>query len=182
MKGLLAALTIFAVGMGLVADIHAQTPYVAVYFDVPLTRMDEDCPSGGGVDSAFVVARNFNAFIVGIEYSINYGMMVSWISDYWTPPVTIGTTPTGISEGFALPQNAFGALVVTKILFQWNCDGCTVTDDPIIVSPHPLTGFVRAVEYPTYDFIDAVGMTSLICPTVPVEETSWGQIKSLYSE
>jgi hypothetical protein len=182
MKKLLAATMVLAIGLGLGADALAQTPFVGVFFDEPLTRMDKNCPNGGGVDSAFVVARNFNAFIMGLEYSINYGPTVTWLSDYGYPPVTIGSTPTGISEGFPLPQNGFEPIIVCKIIFLWNCDGCTLTDDPIVVSPHPLTGFVRAVDFPNYDFINAVGMTSLICATVPTQDTSWGKIKSLYDE
>ena len=162
--------------------VQAQTPTVGVFFDQAFARMDKDCPAGGGLDSAFVVASNFNAFISGIEYAVNYPTSMTWLSDYDTPPVTIGSTPSGISEGFALPKNGFSPIVVAKVLYLWNCNGCIVENDPIIVSPHPISGFVRATDFPNYDFINAVGMTSLVCATVPTEETSWGRIKSLYGE
>lgn len=181
MKTLLAVTAVIAVFL-MATGVQAQTPNVGVFFDHSFSRMDKDCPAGGGVDSAFVVASNFNAFLSGIEYSVNYPTSMTWLSDYGTPPVTIGSTPTGISEGFALPQNGFSPIIVAKILFLWNCGGCVVTDDPIIVSPHPLSGFVRATDFPNYDLINAVGMTSLVCATVPAEETSWGRIKSLYGE
>jgi hypothetical protein len=181
MKTLLVVTAVLAAVL-CTTGVQAQTPHVGVFFDTGFTRMDKDCPVGGGLDSAFVVAMNFNAFLTGIEYAINYPLSMTWLSDYGTPPVTIGSTPTGISEGFALPQNGFFPVVVAKVLFLWNCNGCVVTDDPVIVSPHPLTGFVRATDFPNYDFINAVGMTSLVCATVPTEETSWGRIKSLYGE
>jgi hypothetical protein len=181
MKTLLAVTAVIA-AVTMATGVEAQTPYVGVFFDTDFTRMDKFCPAGGGLDSAFVVANNFNAFISGIEYAINYPVSMTWLSDYDTPPVTIGSTPTGISEGFALPQNGFFPIVVAKILFFWNCDGCTVTDDPVIVAPHPISGFVRATDFPNYDFVYAVGMTSLVCASVPTEETSWGRIKSLYEE
>jgi hypothetical protein len=181
MKTLLAVTAVLAVSL-IGTGVHAQTPMVSVFFDQALTRMDEDCPSGGGIDSAFVVASNFNTFFAGIEYSINYPTTMTWLADYGTPPVTIGSTPTGISEGFSLPQNGFFRIVVAKVLFAWNCSGCTITDDPVIVSPHPITGFIGVTDYPNYDFINGVGMTSLVCATVPTDETTWGRIKSLYGE
>jgi len=178
----LRAVTAVIAAVLMAPGVQAQTPNLGVFFDQAFTRMDKDCPAGGGLDSAFVVALNFNAFVSGIEYSINYPTTMTWLSDYDTPPVTIGSTPSGISEGFALPLNGFFPIVVAKVLFFWNCDGCTVENDPIIVSPHPISGFVRATDFPNYDFINAVGMTSLVCATVPTEETSWGRIKSLYDE
>ena len=182
MKTLLRVTAVLAVSLMAVGAQAQMSPTVGVFFDQSFTQMAEDCPSGGGIDSAFVVAMNFNTFISGIEYSINYPTTMTWVGDYGTPPVTIGQTPAGISEGFGLPQNGFLPIVVAKVLFLWNCNGCTIEDDPIIVSPHPLTGYVRATDFPNYNFIDAIGMTSLVCATVPTEETSWGRIKSQYSE
>ena len=160
----------------------AQTPTVSVFFDEGLTRMDKDCPLGGGVDSAYVVARDFNIFIAGIEYAINYPPSMVWMADADLPPVTLGTTPTGIAEAWELTLNGYGPVVVAKIKFMWNCNTCAVTDDPLIVVPFPLSGFVRAVAFPQYTMVDGVGMTSLVCPTVPVDETTWGRIKALYGD
>lgn len=160
----------------------AQTPTVGVFFDRDLTRMDKDCPPGGGLDSAYVVARNFNAFISGIEYAINYPASMAWMADFDVPPVTLGTTPSGIAEAWSLPLNGYNPIVVAKVLFIWNCDGCTVTDDPVVVVPYPYSGFVRAVDYPMYNFIVAVGMKSLVCATVPTDDATWGRIKALYGE
>jgi hypothetical protein len=57
-----------------------------------------------------------------------------------------------------------------------------VNNQPCIVTAHPGTGFVGGVDYPNYDLVPAVGMTSLVCPTVPLEDTTWGKIKSIYGE
>jgi hypothetical protein len=181
MKTLLAVTAVLAAAL-MAVGVQAQTPTLNVFFDQAFTRIDKDCPAGGGVDSAYVVAKDFNCFVTGIEYSINYPTSMTWLSDYATPPVTLGTTPTGISEGFGYPVNGYVPFIVAKILFLWNCDGCTVENDPLIVAPHPLTGFVRATDYPRFDFVYAIGMTSLVCATVPTEESSWGRIKSLYGE
>lgn len=183
MKALLVVTVFLTAAMFVAAPAGAQTtPTVSVFFDQGLTRMDEDCPAGGGMDSAFVVVQGFNAFIMAVEYAINYPPSMNWLYDYGFPPITMGNTPSGITEAFPVPQNAYNPIIVARVVFMWNCDGCTIEDDKLIVSPHPVAGFVRAVDFPNYEFINAVGMTSLVCATVPTEETTWGQIKSLYGE
>jgi hypothetical protein len=107
---------------------------------------------------------------------------MSWLADFDVPPVTLGTTQAGIMEAWALPLNGWESIVVAKIVFSWNCNGCTVTDDPVVVVPHPQSGYVRATDYPRYDFINGIGMKSLVCATVPADGATWGRIKSLYGE
>jgi len=162
--------------------VQAQTPWVGVFFEDTLHDMQMNCPGMGIVDTVFVVAGNFNAWLSGIEYKIDYPTQLGWISDFDTPAVTLGTTPTGISQGWGIPVNAFAPVVVTKVLVQWNCVDCVSPDIPVDVVPHPESGFVRATDFPDYEFINGVGLRSLICSTVPTEETTWGQVKSLYSE
>lgn len=159
----------------------AQTPTVRIYFDTGLTAQSKNCPPGGGLDSMFVVAQAFGSLIGGLELAINFPGTMTWVADVGTPPVTIGDSPTGISMGWPVPENAFGRFRAYMILFTWNCNGCGVTDDPAVVVPRPSTGFVGAASFPTYQLISAVGMTSLVCATVPVEETTWGRVKALYS-
>ena len=178
-RSIMVALTVLTVCTGMA---WAQTPTVRVYFDSQLTAESKDCPGGGGVDSMFVVAQDFGNFIAGVELAIMFPPSMTWIADTNKPPASIGNSVTGISIGFPLPQNAFGKLEVYTVIFNWNCSGCVVTDGAVVVSPHPITGFVRATQWPTLQFINATGMTGLVCPTVPVEDTTWGRVKALYSD
>ena len=50
------------------------------------------------------------------------------------------------------------------------------------VVANPVTGFLGVTDFPQYNLIPGVGLTSYICATVPAEETSWGQVKALYGE
>lgn len=176
-----ATTLVFVLAICLVGVASAQTPFVAVYFDKFGTVEETVCP-GPVIDTLYVYAYNFNAFISGIEYGISYpAAYMTWIADIDTQPVTIGTTPTGISMGWATPQNGFFPVPVHKVLVQWTCTGCALQDE-VAVIPHPLLGFVRATRFPDQAIIDGVGLTSLVCASVAAEESTWGQIKSLYED
>jgi hypothetical protein len=185
--GLVKAMVTIAVVLVAFAAVSVQaqtTPTVGVYFDQAYTVMQKPCAGPNVMDYAYVVAYNFNAFLSGIEYMISYPPSVTWVADLDIPAATIGNTTTGISMGFATPRNGFGPVLIHRVAFLWQCMGCDATneDDPFVVLPHPEFGFVRATDFPDFEFINGVGMTSLVCATVPVNETTWGKIKSLYEE
>lgn len=182
MKALLVMAVFVVLAMGVAAPAAAQTPNIGVFFDSGWSRMDWDCPGAGVMDTVYVVARNFNRFVMAVEYSINYPPAMSWLFDFDVPEVSIGTTPAGITSGFASPQSGYFPLCVAKAVFIWTCNECLINNVPCVVSAHPGTGFLGGVDFPNYDLVPAVGMTSLVCATVPVEETTWGKIKSMYGE
>ena len=187
---------VFATGFALlflvlsVGIASAQTPFVAVYFDHayqvegnPPAPDGDPCPGIDVVDYLYIALVNSNAFVTGVEFAVNYPPQIYWLADLDTQPVTVGTTPTGFSMGWPTPQNGFaGAVFVCRPTFLWKCDGCDVTDVPIIVTPHPATGFLGYTDFPGFLQFNAVGLTSLLCATVPTQDTTWGQIKSLYGE
>lgn len=180
---------VIAVAIGLTA-VHAsaQIPNVSIYFDKTFTETGKNCPvapPGTVMDSIWVVANNFNMWMNAIEYTIEYPSKVLWVGDAFPPDrLTIGSSPSGVGVSWPLPANAFGALVIQKARFFWMCDQCGPTDFdrnvPWTVLPYPLQSTVRAVRWPDLVIVPGVGMTSLICPTTPVHETTWGGIKALY--
>jgi hypothetical protein len=126
---------------------------------------------------------NFNVFITGAQFQIAYPEgFIHWIADVDTPPVTAGNTVEGIALGFALPQNGFSPVPLCRVAFLWKCNGCTFDNIPLIVRAHPLLGPVGVTDFPAFDFIEGSGLTSMICATIPTEETTWGHIKALYRE
>lgn len=166
----------------------AQTPFVAVYFDhayqeEALMAAPNPCPGYGVVDTLYVAATNFNAWLSGLEFQIDYPAHIIWVTDLDIAGTSLGTTPAGISIGWPTPQNGFLSIDVCKVMIQWNCDCCDEADIPIVVNGHPLFApHPRATDFPGYQFIDGVGLTSLICAVIPVEDTTWGKVKSLYQE
>jgi hypothetical protein len=177
-----SALLIISLGTSIVS---AQTPNVQVFFDEYFgqTHLDQ-CPPDAPmtkIDSFYVVASNFNMWVSAIEYGIVYPPQIMFIGDY-SGGLDIGNSMAGIASSWPFPINGYNPVLVNKVTFMYNCQLCFEgMNIPIIVIPHPLTGFVRAVRWPDNGLVNGVGMTSLICPTVPAEETTWGNIKALYN-
>jgi hypothetical protein len=164
----------------------AQTPHVVVFFDEGAwTQTTEVCRGNGVLDTLAVVAVNFGMWMSAIEYSITYPDISTaslvWLADMPVAPLNIGNTAAGVASSWPLPQNAFAPLGVMNVLVKWLCDDCSAsTNAPIIAGPHLVTGFVRATRWPDNVLFEGTGLTSLVCPVVPVEEKTWGGVKALY--
>jgi hypothetical protein len=178
------ALTLFMVGAA-----AAQVPFFGVYFNegnsieaLPPPPCGNPCPGFGVPGYLWISLVNANAFVTGVEFAVSYPPEMTWLADQNTQPVTVGNTPSGFSIGWALPQNGFFNIPVCKVLFLWNCDRCLRANIPIVVVSHPVTGALGYTDFPTYTYHTAVGLTSLVCACVPVEDTTWGQVKSLYDK
>lgn len=180
-----AVIALLLVTMG-VLPVLAQTENFQVYFDDNYTQATAECPAappGTVLDTLYVVANNFNMWVSAGELSVQYPAELAWIADIPNTPLAIGSTPTGVAYSWTLPQSAFGPFEVCKVLVSWMCNDCAGTAFPggqVIVQPHPQTGFARLVRYPDNVVVDGIGLTSLVCAQVPVEETTWGRLKALF--
>ena len=176
-----SALLILSLGTSIVS---AQTPNVQVFFDeyYGVTHLDSCPPESPGTVTGYlyVVASNFNCWISAIEYMIEYPPDLLFTLDM-TGGLNLGTSQIGLATSWTFPINGFNPVLVNKVMFTFNCQLCFEQDIPITVVPHPDTGFLRIVRWSDSALISGVGMTSLICPTVPAEETTWGNIKALYN-
>jgi hypothetical protein len=184
-------LLIFAIAVAIVSfgssATLAQVPNIQIYFDKSLTKTEANCPPapiGTVFDTLHVVALNCNSRLSAAEFMIDYpDSFITFLGDIMVPgALQIGNSDTGISLGFPVPVDAHGPGVVLRVSFVWMCNDCSRTNIPLDVLPHPTKGPVSVVTWPDLTQISAIGMRALICSTVPVEETSWGRIKSLYTE
>jgi hypothetical protein len=164
----------------------AQTPNIAVYFDANYQVGSENCPAApplSVLDTLYVVGHNFNMWIGSCEFQIDYPPQMQIMGDIYDSDLQIGNTWSGIGLVWNPPKNGFVDALLCRVRFLWNCDDCQGTPGngyPIQVNPHPDSGLLRAIRWPDLYEQTAVGMLSYICPQVPVEESSWGQIKALY--
>jgi hypothetical protein len=175
----------------------AQTSYIGVFSEVALWDPPPPggCPIGDGlsnafippgvgvVDSLYVIAYNLNCLVTGIEFQVLFPPAMTWIADVCVQPVTFGTTASGLAMGWAIPQDGFKAINVATVIFQWTIGNCAVTNIPIPVVGHPLfAADPRWSCFQNPNIFTAVGDTGIICPTVPVEESTWGKVKALYRQ
>ena len=167
---------------------YAQIPNVQWFFDANLTQTAFDC-DGTTNQFGYIVAVNFNAFISAVEYKMDYpptGDLI-WRIDIPVNPnqLNIGNTSVGVASAWSLPLDCFQPTVIMQVLYDWsgcnNCNPAANTNQPIVAGPNPSSGRLRFVRFPDNAEFDAIGMLSLVCPgTIPVEETTWGQVKALY--
>ncbi|MGD8414153.1 MAG: hypothetical protein PVF33_07965 [Candidatus Latescibacterota bacterium] len=166
-----------------------STPYFQVYFDEYFTQTAADCPPGpiGSVlDTLYVVAHNFNAWVLSTDFRLQWSPYLTNLGETAIgTPLSIGNTTDGIAVTWTSRKSGWQPVPILQITVAWmcnNCDGIGGTpESEIIVLPYPGQPDPRFKEYGTGIDIYGVGMTSLICAQVPVEETTWGQIKSLYN-
>jgi hypothetical protein len=181
MKKVLAVAFAIAL-MSLAFSANAQVPYVQVFFDDYASVESMDCP-GVGLGQLSVFALNWNMWIGAIEYMISLPSAMTMTGETFEPGVlVIGNSASGISLAFPVPGNGFAPFRTQRIQIVWNCSDCSgFADQQIAVWPNPLSGLVQAVRWPDNVKFVGVGMLSTICPvTIPVEESTWGSVKSLY--
>ena len=163
-----------------VAAVSADTPFVGVYFDEQLQTEQANCPGMGVRDTLWVAASNFDALLGAIQFQIFYPSMVFWFADFNILTeddggLVLGDTPSGISIGFPFPENFNLTRLVLQVDFFWNCaTPCEFTNQQIQVC------CVEGSKHPGFELVQGVGLTALICATVPTEQSTWGNIKSLY--
>jgi len=190
MKKILVVVCAVAFCLG-AASADAQVPYVQVYFDSLHTEsVLEECPTDPQ-GTLYVVAHNWGIWMSGIEYQINYPPEMTFLGDFIDEDrqLSIGSSPTGISIAWKnAPGAAFVSLRLQTVSVWYTCDGCQVQNITVTVVKHPVSDptqpnhMVRAVDWPDEADHWGVGMASVICPTVPVEETTWGGIKAQYGD
>lgn len=167
--------------------LSAQTPFIAVYFDQALQQESATCPlapPGTVLQQLYIAGVNFNTLIHGVEFRVSYPPELLWIGEIYPHPnagIAVGSTPTGLALTYFAPwADGTSAFMIAEVTIQWQCSSCTGnTNVGVSVVQHP-NGFLRGQEAVTFTDIPAVGLTALICPTVPVEETTWGNVKALY--
>ena len=150
-----------------VSTATAQLPYVEVTFDDYGRINSSYCPPSPVFDELSIFAVNFNMWMAAIEYMVDYSVALSYLGDIMVEPgaLAIGNSPTGIAISYPNVGNAWGPFRTQKVSVWWNCSDCAGFENTrVVVLPHPLSGKVRAVQWPSLSAVDAIGMTSTICP------------------
>jgi len=113
----------------------------------------------------------------------------AWLSDTNMFPVTIGNSQTGVSVGYGSCR--VGPIHVQTLNFFTMGTTPACCYYPVRPDPNEMSGHILVVDCNDH-LIYGTGGTGIIngalqcscgylCP-VPVEETTWGEVKSLYSD
>ena len=170
-----------------VGSVSAQTGYIAAYYDNGFSIESANCPGDSTISTMYIAAVNWNMYVNGVQFKVNYPSGIEWILDFgYGTDIVLGTTPTGMARSWSLPQNGYQPLLVCKVAFRWLCPlGCgSIPDQSVEVVGHPLLGnTVAATRWPDNALIQGVGLTATACPmTIPTENTTWGKLKAVFSD
>jgi hypothetical protein len=173
-----------------------QTPEVRIYFDASFYSSNGECPPtppGTVIDTLYIVAEHFSDQISGIEYKINFVPQLIWLQDIIPSGSAEGNTNTGVIQTWTNPQSASQKLLLMKVLFVWMCDNCFGNESvKLCPDSHPQTGYLRALKTADSAWIYPDAFSGILCQAgavdpqcdvpVPIKESSWGHIKSLYDD
>ena len=158
-------------------------PFIKVYFDEGLLYDQTDCP-GPRLDTLYVVAEYFGSYIGGVEYWIWYPSSMTFVADIvpYSDPVITGQSNYGIKITYTSPiiGNPY-TVVLQHVLVQWNCGGCDFCRQIVEVAPNLWTGYLKIFRWPDMTGVIVEGETSVVCPCVGTQQTTWGNVKALYT-
>jgi hypothetical protein len=166
--------------------LMAQNPTMGIFFagklhydPVPFTMFDA---------RLYLVQDTYYA--TAVEYQLQTPtdpghafFVISSISYPSNFSAELGDPFTGHSITFWPPNTGFPDgydLLATYTCFTTvECEA--MPDYPLVIGPHPDTGFLRGTYSPDNEFFDITGLTSILCLYgTPNDSESWGAIKSMY--
>ena len=185
MNRLLLAVVIVILSPGLAL---AQGGIVGLYADTDGAVCD--IPDVSGTLSFHVVlTMTPGATAVGFSAPRPACMVdASWLSDSHVFPVTIFNSQDGIGIGFGACLTGPIHVLTINYTSCGKIEPCCVY--PILPDMNQLSGEVETTDCSsTFEIVYAVGASAVInpdatcpCSSVAAEETSWGRIKSMYSD
>jgi hypothetical protein len=163
---------------------YGQAGFIGLFTDFSYT----DCSVVDTPGEVYIYAvhkASTGATASQFRIAVDAGMTCTPVSVIHNFPTTLGDPATGISI-------SYGACYPSDILlFTWvfSCSGTSLPCSKLDVVPDPavLTGTIEVFDCNHFKLVGGGGVMyvnpdgSCDCgEIVPVEETSWGQIKSLY--
>ena len=162
----------------------------------PLCEINDISP---GVRTLYVIHR-YNAGVIASRFKIQSGpgITMSYMSETHYFPFTIGNTQEGISVCYGPCE--LGEKLIASITYM--AYGTTSPCSQILVVPHPSAQTVEAIRcdgIPTRTYVEDLAVSHnsgcgcpsthgfqgtaqvFTCQPVPVANTTWGAIKSLFS-
>jgi hypothetical protein len=149
----------------------AQEGRIVAYFDSRGTKRTTNSPGIGGFSLVFIYGEGFESeFVSGVQYVVDYGPQVRFVADLGLPPVTIGTSATGLSVGFGAPRPGI-KFQIHAALVEWISDCSVLQNGDVWTGPHPdfpdPTPIVT--RYPDFGVVSAEAVRSQTCQMVELD-------------
>jgi len=153
------------------SGVCLSQPRIGVYFDGHMSYR----PTGQfTVFEAQLYLNGTTEYVSGVEYSIEtpndlshtelFVMGVTYPDNY---SASLGDPFSGHSITFWPPIAGYledPLLCTITFMAMQGCDLGLGFDWPIVVSPHPDSGFLRGSMWPGHDLFELIGETSYLCP------------------
>jgi hypothetical protein len=160
----------------------AQAGSIGIFADPAATNCNLAAPVGGA--AFYYIVHVYTPGATGSEYAAPKPACLSatWLADTNAFPVTVGNSQTGVSVGYGTCRVG-PILVQTMTYLTTGATNCCYY--PVV--PHPVNGGPNVVDCAEHLLIATAG-TAIINsqPTclcdVPVQDTTWGGVKALYTE
>jgi hypothetical protein len=183
-----ALLLVLALGMVMTTGIaSAQGGAVVLYTDLAFTQCNTT--ASAGLLNAYVV-HELHPGATAVQYSVqnNSGGMAFYLADQNPFTLVIGNSQDGVAISYGGCFN--GQVHAQTILYQMLGAPAACTTLEVVPDPAAPSGFIEGVDCatpPLKTFPNASRLTfnndgTCSCGIIiPVEETNWGRVKSLYS-
>ena len=180
-----ALLLVLALGMVMTASLaFAQGGAISLYTDVT----NASCNLTADVGTIFVqVVHELHPGSTASQFMLqNDGHSMIYIADSSAFPLVIGNTQTGVAVSYGGCLN--GAITVTQAIYSGLGSSPACSSIRVVPDPAAPTGQIEGVDcasvknFPNGSVLTIKSDGNCTCGIiVPVEETNWGRVKSLYS-
>ena len=173
MKKVTCSLVLLALlGLGMMPTAASAEGRIAVYFDAEGTQRGGYSTGLGQLQLLYIYGEGFDGeFVTGVQYKIDYGPDLDFITDVGLPAVYIGTSATGISMGFGMAPRTGERFLVHMAFCSWNNQCFNSINNEIRVLPHPQFSDETpiATVFPGQDIVQAEGTRSWSCYSMELD-------------
>ncbi len=154
------------------AGTCAAQPRLGLYFDLK----QQYRPTGMfAIFDAQLILHGTDTYVSGVEYSLetpydpgHSNLIIIDCEYHDNYSLSLGNPFNGEAITYWPPLDGneeYNILCTYSFLMMYGCDQGLEYDWPIVVSPHPDSGFLRGTSWPGHELFDIMGETSYLCPS-----------------
>ncbi len=175
-KGLLFALALVAVAV----PALAQETVIGVYWDTDATEFVATLGGGTGTfHTAYVMVKDAEQVVGGMAFKLVLDPRILLVHTAYPNAINVGDPLAGVQVALLDPAIAFFGVPAQACVLTLTTLDELMTNAPLTITNHP--------GYPEPVIANALGeqryvggWTSYLTVPVPADDTSWGEMKTLF--